>query len=506
MQDQTGIHLSWLELLVEEEKVKIKMERYVPEAEQKLRRKYQSLKVMMVIVCITTLLLGFFGGLLIAAKGGAPINGPTKAEEIKNLLSEKWYYANQHEDLDSYLDERAARGITTFEEDPYTVYMSADELEEFIQSINVNYVGLGVSILEDQDKNVHIIKVLNNTPAMEAGLMAGDVIYEIDGKSMLGVGIDEVQNNALGQENTTVNVKVQRGNEIVEYDITRRYFESTAYGEQVADDVYYLDISSFGANTAKDARGYLSMVEGSGVDKLIIDLRDNGGGFTTTARDLAGIFLGKGATVIKEQTSDGKQTVLKTMGNNLDFIKKIVILVNGNTASASEVFTLAMKEYFPNLTVVGTQTYGKGSAQSLFTLSDGSSVKVTTEKWFSASDISIDGVGITPDVEVMLDDAFYMATVGEIEEVKEGQYSPELQLFLSGLKLFGYPLEDTNGYLNAEKAALITKYQQEHGLEVTGTLNTRTYRSMIYELQIAYNNHKELYDAQYIKALEILHQ
>ena len=90
MQDQTGIHLSWLELLVEEEKVKIKMERYVPEPEQKLRRKYQSLKVMMVIVCITTLLLGFFGGLLIAAKGGAPINGPTKAEEIKNLLSEKW--------------------------------------------------------------------------------------------------------------------------------------------------------------------------------------------------------------------------------------------------------------------------------------------------------------------------------------------------------------------------------------------------------------------------------
>lgn len=301
------------------------------------------------------------------------------------------------------LEEGAIRGLLDALDDPYTSYFNASETESFLQETEGDYEGVGMYIsIDTQKETVIVISPVKGSPAEEAGVMPGDYIIEINGESMVGVTLEEVAAKLKGISGSTVNVKFERYNksgdkETIEKNLERRKVELTSFEYEVLENnIGYITFASFDENVKeKFDEAYKELIKKQKVKGLIIDVRDNPGGLLNVVIDIADDLLPTGK-IVYTVDKNKKEEVAYSDSKCVDI--PIVVLVNENSASASEILAAAIKDYGGK--VVGKTTYGKGLVQEFKSLRDGTYVKVTISEYFSPNGNKINEIGVIPNVEV----------------------------------------------------------------------------------------------------------
>ncbi len=320
---------------------------------------------------------------------------------------EKYYL----EDVDAQeLEEGMYAGLLEALGDPYSVYYTAEELAELYEKTRGIYYGIGAYIGMDSASGYAVItKLIENTPAWESELLPGDLIYEVEGESMYGMDSSEVVARIKGEEGTQVTITVARQSsvsyEYIDVTLTRAKINSpTVEFKMLEDGIAYIEITEFDDITLNQFTEALATARGSGMKGLILDLRGNPGGNLTTVVDIARKLLPEGLIVYTEDKYGEREEYTCDGENQLEV--PLVVLIDGNSASASEILAGAIKDYEVG-TLVGTTTFGKGIVQRIMQLTDGSAIKLTISKYYTPNGYNIHGIGIEPDVEVPWDYELY---------------------------------------------------------------------------------------------------
>lgn len=354
-----------------------------------------------------TLLVGFVGGTrsneILAAV--APIFGYKVETGTLDLASlQKTYQAlkaNYDGDVapDGLIDG-ANHGLVASLGDPHTVYMTAEEAAEFDRELSGDIgAGIGAEIGVRSDQPT-ILRVLPGHPAEKAGLQAGDVLAAINDQVSLSWTADKAASEIRGETGTTVKLAVIRGDETLDFTITRAQIDNPSVSSEVKNGVGILAISRFDDETASLARQAARDFKNQNVRGVVLDMRGNGGGYLTAAQDVAGIWLDN-KVVVTERTGDTVTDELKSGGDSILEGVPTVVLVNGASASASEIVAGALQDYGV-ATLVGEKTYGKGTVQKLLDLGAGTRLKVTVARWYTPKGKNISKEGIAPNQEVTL--------------------------------------------------------------------------------------------------------
>ncbi len=330
-----------------------------------------------------------------------------KMQTIEQIIR---YYYYQDEDIDDQeMEEGAYRGLVQSLGDPYSEYYSKEELESLMDQTEGVYYGIGAGVQLDPDSSYSkIIKVYSGTPAEEAGLRENDIIYKIDGVDTYGMSTTEVVGLIKGEEGTYVNITVVREGEpdYLSLDVQRRKVNiPTVDFKMLDEEKAYIQITEFDSITVDQFTDALAMAKGNHMKGLVLDLRGNPGGSLDAVVKISQMLLPKGLIVYTEDKY-GKRMEYSCDGSRQIDVP-MVVLVDGNSASASEILAGAIKDYGIG-TLVGTTTFGKGIVQSIITLEDESAVKVTVSRYFTPKGNNIHGIGIEPDVECIFDgEAYY---------------------------------------------------------------------------------------------------
>jgi len=352
-----------------------------------------------------------------------------KANLVQNMLEEYCLFDVDEEKMMDY----AAMGIAASVGDPYTAYYPADEFQSYTEQISSSYVGVGITIAADVEKNeIKIISVTEDGPAEKAGLKAGDIMLAVDGKTYDASRMTEATMYIkAGDVGSSVSLRVRRGDEVLNIEVTREKIDKKSVSSKMlTGEIGYLKITSFDGkieageeDTFDEFCNNLDGLKAAGAKKLIIDLRDNPGGDFNVVCDIVDKLVPEGIITYTEDKNGDRETVYS---DDEELNMPIVVLVNGNSASASEILTGALKDY-KKATVIGTQTYGKGIVQRVFTFPDGSGMSITVSKYFTPNGVCIHGVGIAPDMVVELESE---KSLSELEESEDNQLQAAIE-FLS---------------------------------------------------------------------------
>jgi peptidase, S41 family len=291
-------------------------------------------------------------------------------------------------------------------DDPYTVYYTKEEYKALNEDTEGKYSGIGATVSQNpKSKIITIVNVFDNSPAKEGGLLAGDIIYKIDGEEVTGTDLDVlVKTKIRGVEGSSFTMTVIRGDDRKQIDLnlTRRSIEiQTVTSKMLNDGIGYVAVSQFDALTSEQFKSNIESLKSQGMKKLIVDLRGNPGGLLDQVVDMLDYILPEGLVLYTEDKNGNKE---EYYAKNPDELKiPMAVLVNENSASASEVFTATFKD-FKWGKVVGKTTFGKGIVQNVLPLGDGTAVKITTQHYYPPSGYDLHKVGIKPDVDVDLND------------------------------------------------------------------------------------------------------
>lgn len=338
---------------------------------------------------------------------------------------EKYYLWNDEIDEEE-LEIGAIKGYVEGLEDEYTEYIPADEMEEYKENIVGNFVGIGIYMVADEESGrVVVYYPIPESPAERAGLKAGDFIISVNGTEYTYEDFENISDYIKGEEGTTVDLVVERNGERLSFSIVREKINTNPITiEMLEDGIGYLKLPSFDEGTAQDFKDKVQELEQKGAKKLIIDLRNNGGGIVDEATDIADLLLEKGQTIIS--TVDNiEKTEITYSKNNPDITIPVVVLVNENSASASEILACSLQDN-ERAKIIGTKTYGKGIIQTLLSLNDGSGLKITTEEYYTPKGTTIHKVGITPDEVVELPETINSIYAVEKEEDTQLQKALEV--------------------------------------------------------------------------------
>ncbi len=322
----------------------------------------------------------------------------SKLKEIESVIDQYALY-----DVDEELmEEYAIRGYVAGTEDPYTVYYSEEEASDLLDSIAGEYSGIGALLSQNiETGEIIVMNVYPDTPAKESGLQEGDIIDTVEGNSVTREDLTNVVTEIKGEEGTFVNLGIIRGEEreAIEIKVERRIIETpTVSYEMKEDNVGYLQIVQFDGVTYNQFVEAIEALQKEGMERLVIDLRNNPGGNLDTVCQMLELLLPEGSTIVSMKDKYGTEEVLKSEGEPVLDIP-FVLLVNEYSASASEIFAGAVKDYELG-DIVGATTYGKGLVQQTIGLSDGSILKVTISEYFSPTGKEINEVGVEPDYVV----------------------------------------------------------------------------------------------------------
>lgn len=309
--------------------------------------------------------------------------------------------ANYDGDLDANkLSDGAARGMVKAVGDDYTTFLDKEEAAEFNKSLNGEVSGIGAEI-GVRNLQPTVLRVLDDSPAKKAGLKTGDIFVAVNGTSVAGETASGVADKVTGEAGTTVKLTMRRGSESLDFSITRAQISDPSVRWSVSDDIGILTISRFDDNTGSLARKAAKEFIDKGVKGVIVDLRNNGGGYLTAAQEVASLWLDNGKTVVTEKSRGQVTETVKASGNPTLKGKKTVVLVNSSSASASEIVAGALKDY-QAATLVGEKTFGKGTVQKVINLSDDRIIKVTVARWYTPQDRNITKEGIQPNQTVKM--------------------------------------------------------------------------------------------------------
>lgn len=311
---------------------------------------------------------------------------------------------NYYDTVDTQkLVDGAINGMMESLGDKHTMYFNKQDKKSFDEQLSGEYYGIGAEIQLNEDKTVSIKKIFAESPAEKSGLKVNDIFVKIDGKSVEGKNASEVASMLKSSTVKTSTIVIKRGDEEKTFKVKKENITMFSVSSQMMKsgdkNIGYINVSIFGDKTYNQFNDALNKLEKSGIDSLIIDLRGNSGGYLSTVTYMLNLFIDNGKVIYKMQTQKGIDEYKSTSYSNRKY--DIVILVDNDSASASEIMSAAMREQY-GAKLVGMTTYGKGTVQSTSDLSDGTMIKYTIQKWLTPSGECIDGVGIKPDYEVEL--------------------------------------------------------------------------------------------------------
>lgn len=346
--------------------------------------------VILTICCLTTLCVGI--GI------AANFDHVQKIVRTLILIDHKYLWDS---DADS-LTNGAVKGMLDSLGDKYTTYIDADIMTSFMEQVSGDVYGIGIYVEEDEDGNLIILAPMKESPAEKAGILSGDLLRAVDGKRTAGMGLDDAVALMRGRANTTVEITVDRSGEEKTFTVKRyKLGKIKTVDGQILEEypqIAYMRIHEFSLQTGQEFAEQLNTLLEKDFDGLILDLRDNGGGEVGSAVEIARIFVPSGP-IVHVVSADG--TVDTKNATEAQMHVPLVVLVNGNTASASEILSGALKDSGV-ATLVGTQTFGKGLVQGVYMFSDGTAMKITEAKYLTPNQNDINGVGIKPDVTIAL--------------------------------------------------------------------------------------------------------
>ena len=376
--------------------------------------------VKIIIAVVLTAVITYFATINITLKSYLNSSNTaylaTKLSLIKNKLNKESIY-DLNEDK---MIESALKGYVAGIDDKYTQYLTKEEMDELLEDTTGSYVGIGVYMADNTaDNTILIIGVIEGSVAEQAGIKSGDIITKVDDVEYTGEQLDAVSSKVKGEEGTNVKITILRDNEEKEFNITRSSIKlKTVSSKMLENNKGYIKISSFNDGTAKEFKEAYEKLKSDNPTGLIIDLRNNGGGLVSESLDIAETMVEKGKTLLITSNKDKKEEIRKSTQNPIIDIP-VVVLINQNTASASEILAGILKDDC-NHKIIGTKSYGKGVIQTVYNFSDGSGLKVTTEEYFTPNHDKINKVGIIPDIEVKLD--------SEWENISNIPYENDTQL------------------------------------------------------------------------------
>lgn len=316
-------------------------------------------------------------------------------DEVYNKLSTSY----NGEISTSDVIEGAKKGLVESLGDVYTVYMDSDEAADFYDDLHGN-VGSGIGVeMGLRDGYVRVLRTLPDNPARKAGILAGDIVYKVDGEEVYDLSVDEIAKKVRGETGSEVTMTVVRNGEEKSFTMKREAINNVSAYVEYDGHTAIITVTRFDNDTGTMVQGFVNEFESKGINKVILDLRGNGGGYVSAAQDLLSLWLDNEKILIQKSKHFGNTTTTSGSGKAALKDMKTIVLVNGSTASASEIVAGALQDY-NKATIVGETTYGKGVVQNLYDLSGGTVLKVTTAEWYTPNDRSINKTGITPDVEV----------------------------------------------------------------------------------------------------------
>ncbi len=324
----------------------------------------------------------------------------TKLNTIKKIINEDFL----GEVDETKLTEAAIKGYVEGLDDEYTEYFTKEEMEEFKTETEGNYVGIGIYMLKNtKDNNIIVLSAIKGSPAEEAGLKTGDIIKKVNDKEYTAEEFEKIASDIKGKAGSKVKLEIQRGEETLTFEIERKKIELYPIESEVLEnDIGYINISSFCEDCSSKFKENYDKLKRKNIKSLVIDLRNNGGGIVDEALEILDSILNKDSIMLITANKKGEEKIEKAKKKPTIEVP-IVVLVNENTASSSEIFAAALKEN-NKAKIIGTKTYGKGVIQESITLSDGSGIKITTEEYYTPNRNKINKIGITPDIEVDLEE------------------------------------------------------------------------------------------------------
>lgn len=349
-------------------------------------------------------------------------NISNKLEQYKEII-DKYYLGEVDEEK---LEEGAIKGYIEGLGDPYTEYISKEDMKDYLDDTMGNFVGIGIYMIENtQYDRIQVLSTIKGSPAEKAGIQAGDLILKVNGVEYKADDMTTAANNIKGEEGTKVNIELLRETENIKYEITREKVKvNQVEGKVLSNNIGYIQFTSFDETTAQDFKSKYEELAKKGIQSLIIDLRNNGGGIVDQALEIADYIAVKDSVLLYEVDKNNKETTRKAKTDPI-INMPIIILTNENTASASEILAGALKDLGKAKTV-GTTTYGKGVIQQILKLSDGSGLKITIEEYQTPNRNKINKAGIEPDEKVELPDS--VKSVLNVKESEDTQLQKAIEM------------------------------------------------------------------------------
>lgn len=386
--------------------------------------------VEVIIIILITMVIGIIIGYAVTNnlslnKSGKRINNDSYLKEFVDTYED--ILENYYEKVDKKeLISSAINGMLGTLDDPYSIYMNDELTSDFNDRLYGDYTGIGTEITMNEKGEVIIYNPFEGSPAEKAGLQKGDIIIKIDGKSMKGKTSSDVSSMIKGMSGSKVNITINRDGKEMDFEVTREtiVLDSVTYKIYEKDNkkIGYINISIFAANTYSQFRNAVLDLEKQNIDSLIIDVRNNTGGYLDSVTQMLGMFLEKDKVIYQ---LDEKGKIIKIKDETKESRKyKVGVIINEYSASASEILAAGIKESY-NGEVIGVNSYGKGTVQQTKELSTGGMMKYTTQKWLTPKGNWINETGVDPTVEVKIDEKYYQT----LKEEDDNQLQKALEIF-----------------------------------------------------------------------------
>lgn len=470
---------------------------------KKIVKKSHVKETVFIVLMIICLGIGFISGYIITKTDISIKNKDSDIsvlDEAYEILNEYWYNPN---DTKVDIEGNSIAALVNSLGDIHSSYFTFEESVAFNQSVEGNFDGIGVAYIA-LNNGIIITKVYQNSPASQSGILVGDIITNVDDTNIAGKSADEVKELVRGQAGTNVKLTVVRDGKTFDIDVKRGSVETAVNGEireENGKKFGYIEISTFSTTTGEEVEKFLQSFVDEQISNLVIDLRGNGGGYLIAANDVLNLFVDEGKTIYQMKEKSGAvQKTKASDGNKYNFANNY-ILVDGQTASASEVVAGALQELC-NFKLVGSQTYGKGTAQTQKQLSDGSVLKYTYARWMLPSGTWINGKGLTPDYLVENIDISNISTTAVDESLSYDCVDERVLTMQKSLKILGYDCKREDGYFSNDTVEALKQFESANNLMVDGIYDDNDKNMLISKVLIYINDASN--DNQYKKLIEIM--
>lgn len=412
-------------------------------------------------------------------------------DELKNN-----YYVELDEEA---VISGAINGMFDALDDPYTDFMNKEEASYFNEGLSSSFQGIGAEI-QERNGYIMIVSPIKNSPAEKAGLLPKDVILAVDGESIQGMSASEAVLLIRGEKGTEVTLTVQRGDaEPIEMKLVRDDIPiETVYGEMGDDKIAHIQITSFSEQTYEELVTILSDLAAQGMEGIVLDVRQNPGGYLDAAVDIANLFLDDGQPILQVQGRTGEPEIIKAKGSK-KFTQPVTVLIDEGSASASEILAAALNES-GGAKIIGVNSFGKGTMQTVSYLNDGSNLKFTTGKWLTPTGEWINEKGITPTIEVQYPSYASLSYVDPHAELAEGMRDKMVESAEGMLEALGYNPGTVDNLFDHDTESAVKAFQQDQQLDKTGILTGDT----TFALMDAVRDKIQKEDPMLLKAKEVL--